>query len=57
MKKLRVLVTAALLTLTLGTLNAADFTAPEHPDGMSSTQSQTGWCWFYFMGRWYYLPC
>ena len=56
MQKLRTFLAAALLTIPL-TLSAGALTSEVEADGIQSTQSLTGTCWFYMGGRWWYYPC
>ena len=57
MTKLRTLVTAALLTLCVASLNAsAAMTAPSR-DGFNPAQPVTGICYIYMGGRWWAVPC
>jgi hypothetical protein len=53
--KLRNVLAVALLMLPAVTLNATSFTNEEEHPGMSAPQ--TGMCWIYAMGRWWYVPC
>jgi hypothetical protein len=57
MKKLRVVLAGVLLSLPIMALNASMLTTDEAPAGLSSTHSVTGWCYIYFMGRYYAVPC
>jgi Spy/CpxP family protein refolding chaperone len=57
MTKLRNLITAALLTLCVTSLNAsAAMTTPSH-DGFNPTHQVMGTCYIYFNGRWWAIPC
>ena len=54
MTKLRSLIAATLLTLSVGSLNAnAAMTEP----GLNGTHSVTGICYIYMGGRWWAVPC
>jgi len=54
--KLRILLGGCLLSLSL-TLNAHAFTTSGELAGLDAPQQQSGWCWFYYMGRWIQFPC
>jgi Spy/CpxP family protein refolding chaperone len=57
MTKLRNLIAAALLTLTVVSLNAsAAMTAPSR-GGLNPAQPVTGICYIYMGGRWWAIPC
>lgn len=56
MRKVRTLVGGFLLASCL-TLNAQAFTASGELAGLEAPQQSSGWCWFYFMGRWMQFPC
>jgi hypothetical protein len=57
MTKLRNLIAAALLTLTIGSLNASAATAVKDGGGLSPSQPVAGYCWIYMGGRWWHVPC
>jgi hypothetical protein len=52
--KLRNLFAAALLVSAVA-LNASEFTSADADPALSAPQ--TGMCWIYAMGRWWYVPC
>ena len=57
MTKLRTFIAAALLTLTVVSLNAsAAMTAPSR-GGVNPAQPVTGICYIYMGGRWWAIPC
>jgi len=57
MQKLRTFLAAALLTIPVATLNASALTTDVEAGGIQSTQSLTGWCYYYMGGRWWAYPC
>ena len=56
LRKLRTFLVALLFVPAL-TLNANAFTASAELPALSPPQQVSGVCWFYFMGRWWQLPC
>lgn len=56
MKKLRIAMVGALLTLPAFAQDLGTTTADEPSIRIETTQS-SGWCWVYMVGRWYLLPC
>jgi hypothetical protein len=56
MKKLRIFLTALLLVPAL-TMNASAFTANANEPGLAPVQQSSAWCYFYYGGRWWLLPC
>ena len=58
MAKLRTLLVTALLTLPVLTFSSAQSaTNGGAPGTRLETQSATGCCYIYFMGRWVCVPC
>ena len=57
MTKLRNLIAAALLTLSVASLNASAAMPNQSPGGLNPTQSVTGVCYIYMGGRWWAVPC
>jgi hypothetical protein len=56
-KKLRNVLAGLLLSLPLLALNAAPVTTDTAPAGLNGTHSVTGWCYIYFAGRYWQVPC
>ena len=56
MTKLRNLIAAALLTLTVASLNASAATAADSA-GLNPVHSVTGSCWIFMGGHWWLIPC
>jgi hypothetical protein len=57
MKKLRIVFAGVLLSLPLMVLSAAPVTKDVAPAGLNGTHSVTGWCYIYFAGRYWLVPC
>ena len=57
MTKLRSLIVAALLTLTVSSLDAGAVGTAEGAAGLNPTHQVTGVCYIFFMGRWWEVPC
>jgi hypothetical protein len=57
MTKLRTFLAAALLTIPVFSLSASSLTTDVKIDGVSSTPSVAGTCYFYMGGRWWAYPC
>jgi hypothetical protein len=57
--KLKALLAAALITVPVLALDAAQAPAPSDPSQaqMSGTRTLRDCCYVYFMGRWYCIPC
>ncbi len=60
MTKLRTLLAAALITIPVLTLDAAQLPATQ-PGSQAqlapSSQSVDSCCWVFFLGRWWCFPC
>jgi hypothetical protein len=56
MNKLRVALAAAVLTFSAFAQDTGT-TPTEESAVQLPTQSSSGWCWVYLVGRWYLLPC
>ncbi|HEY9183098.1 MAG TPA: hypothetical protein VIQ99_07850 [Gammaproteobacteria bacterium] len=57
MNKLRTFLAAALLTIPVFSLSASSLTTEAQVDGIASTPSVTGTCYYYIGGRWWAFPC
>jgi hypothetical protein len=55
LKKLRTFL-AAMLLVPLLTLNANAFTTDAN-NVLTPPQQSSGWCYFYWNGRWWLMPC
>jgi hypothetical protein len=55
MKKLRIVLAASLLSSALIS-NANAFTI-DSDDALNPTRPKAGWCYYYWMGMWYYYEC
>ena len=57
MTRLRSLIVAVLLTLTVGSLDAGAVASAEGATSINPTPQVTGVCYIFFMGRWWEVPC
>jgi hypothetical protein len=56
-KKLRRFLAVAVLSLPLLTPSASALIADAAPADLNPTQQVTDWCYIYFAGRWWLIPC
>jgi hypothetical protein len=57
MKKLRNLLVVAILSLPLVAANAGTLIADAAPVDLDPTQSVHDWCYYYWGGHWWMVPC
>jgi hypothetical protein len=56
MKNLRIVLVGILLAVPLFALNASS-SVDAGPVDVQQTPSVTGYCWVYWNGHWYVVPC
>jgi hypothetical protein len=57
MRKLRIVFVGVLLTMPLVALNASSSVDEGDAVELQQTPEVTGYCWYFYNGRWYVTPC
>ncbi len=57
MRKLRIVLAGILLTIPLFAVNAGSSVDEGEAVELQQTPSVTGYCWVFYNGRWYIVPC